>query len=155
MHKHIFVNLPVADLPRSKTFFAALGLTFEPRFTDHTAACMILGENIFAMLLTHEKFRGFTPKPISDAHTSTEVLTCLSCESRAEVEDLVAKALAAGGTAPQPPMDYGFMYAHGFTDLDGHIWELMFMDMSAAPPEMQPPQPAGTPSGSPDHQATT
>jgi len=99
MSRQIFINLPVADLPKSMSFFKALGFPHNPQFTDDTAACIVISETIFVMLLTHEKFRGFTPKAISDATTSTEVLLCLSCESRAEVEDLVAKAIAAGGAA--------------------------------------------------------
>ncbi len=135
MHQQIFVNLPVADLPRSKTFFEALGLTFNPQFTNDQGACLVLGENIFAMLLTREFFKSFIDKEIADARRTTEVLTCLSCGSRAEVDALVAKAVRAGGTAHRQPQDHGFMYAHGFEDLDGHIWELSFMDMSAFPPQ--------------------
>ena len=134
MHKQIFVNLPVADLPKSKAFFEALGLTINPQFTNEQAACVVISESIYAMLLVKDFFKGFTTKPIADAKTTTEALVCLSCESRAEVDSVVAKALAAGGTAPRPPQDHGFMYGHGFEDLDGHIWELMYMDLSAAPP---------------------
>ena len=134
MHKQIFVNLPVADLPKSKAFFEALGLTINPQFTNEQAACVVISESIYAMLLVKDFFKGFTTKPIADAKTTTEALVCLSCESRAEVDAVVAKALAAGGTAPRPPQDHGFMYGHGFEDLDGHIWELMYMDLSAAPP---------------------
>jgi predicted lactoylglutathione lyase len=95
---------------------------------------MIIGENIFAMLLAERFFQGFTSKPVADARVSTEVLTCLSCESREEVDALVAKAVAAGGRAPNPKQDHGFMYGHGFEDLDGHIWELSWMDLKALPP---------------------
>ncbi|MDQ2183638.1 VOC family protein [Alcaligenaceae bacterium A4P071] len=133
MHKQIFVNLPVADLPRSQAFFRALGFTFNPQFTNAQAACMVIGEHIYAMLLVEAFFAGFTDKPIADATKTSEVLVCLSCESRAEVDDLVARAVAAGGTSPRAPQDHGFMYGHGFQDPDGHIWELMFMDMSAVP----------------------
>ncbi|MDQ2139092.1 VOC family protein [Alcaligenaceae bacterium C4P045] len=133
MHKQIFVNLPVADLPRSQAFFGALGFTFNPQFTNAQAACMVIGEHIYAMLLVEDFFAGFTDKPIADATKTSEVLVCLSCESRAEVDDLVARAVAAGGTSPRAPQDHGFMYGHGFQDPDGHIWELMFMDMSAVP----------------------
>ena len=133
MHKQIFVNLPVADLPRSQAFFGALGFTFNPQFTNAQAACMVIGEHIYAMLLVEDFFAGFTDKPIADATKTSEVLVCLSCESRAEVDDLVARALAAGGTSPRAPQDHGFMYGHGFQDPDGHIWELMFMDMCAVP----------------------
>ncbi|WP_235939090.1 VOC family protein [Schauerella aestuarii] len=139
MHKQIFVNLPVADLPRSQAFFGQLGFTFNPQFTNAQAACMVIGENIYAMLLVKDFFAGFTDKPIADATKTSEVLVCLSCESRAEVDDLVARAIAAGGTSPRAPQDHGFMYGHGFQDPDGHIWELMFMDMTAAP--ATPPSP--------------
>jgi predicted lactoylglutathione lyase len=132
MHKQIYVNLPVSDLKRSRAFFEALGLGFEPRFTNDQAACLILGENIFAMLLTTEFAKGFTAKPIADARETTEVLVCLSCESRAEVDGLVEKAVAAGGKSPRAPQDYGFMYGRGFEDPDGHQWELMHMDPQAS-----------------------
>ena len=133
MHKQLFVNLAVADLPRAKTFFNALGLRFNPQFTNEQAACLVLGENIFAMLLVKDFFKTFTAKPLVDPRAATEVLLCLSCESRAEVDALVAKALAAGGSAPRAPQDHGFMYGHGFEDLDGHVWELVYMDPAAAP----------------------
>ena len=125
MHKQIYVNLPVSDLKRSRAFFESLGLHFNPQFTNDQGACLVIGGNIYAMLLSHDFFKTFTTKPIADATRSTEVLVCLSCESRAEVDELVRKALAAGGTAPRPPQDHGFMYGHGFEDLDGHIWELV------------------------------
>jgi predicted lactoylglutathione lyase len=135
MHKQIYVNLPVADLPRSRAFFESLGLHFEPKFSNDQGACLVIHEGtIHAMLLTQDFFRTFTSKPIADATRSTEVLVCLSCESRDEVDALVQKALAAGGTAPRAPQDHGFMYAHGFEDLDGHIWELVAMDPDAAAP---------------------
>ena len=133
MHKQIFVNLAVADLPKSKGFFEALGLSFNPQFTNDQGACLVVGENIFAMLLSREFFKSFIDKEIADSRTTTEVLTCLSCESRAEVDAVVAKAVAAGGKAHRQPQDHGFMYGHGFEDLDGHIWELAYMDMSAMP----------------------
>lgn len=134
MHKQIYVNLPVKDLARSRAFFSSLGYEFNPQFSNDQGACMILGENIFAMLLVEPFFQSFTSKPISNARETTEVLTCISCESREEVDALVAKALAAGGRAPNPKQDHGFMYGHGFEDLDGHVWELSWMDMSAVPP---------------------
>jgi predicted lactoylglutathione lyase len=134
VHKQIFVNLPVKDLARSRAFFERLGFGFNPQFSNEDGACMIIGENIFAMLLVERFFQGFTSKPIADARESTEVLTCLSCESREEVDALVAKAIAAGGRAPNPKQDHGFMYGHGFEDLDGHIWELSWMDLKALPP---------------------
>ena len=127
MPNQIFVNLPVASLPRSVAFFTALGFSFNPQFTDENATCMIVADDIFVMLLTREYFTGFTPKPVSDAHASTEVLVCLSRDSREAIDDLVAKALAAGGRAPQPAQDHGFMYQHGFEDPDGHLWELVHM----------------------------
>ncbi len=123
----IFVNLPVEDLDRSVAFFTALGFAFNPDFTDETATCMIVADNIFVMLLTRAKFATFTPNPICDARSSTEVLVCLSRASRAEVDELVAKAKAAGGATYNQPQDHGFMYAHGFQDPDGHIWELVHM----------------------------
>lgn len=128
MSTKIFVNLPVKNLDASKAFFGALGYTFNPQFTDHTAACVVISDDIFAMLLTEEKFREFTPKAISDAKRNTEVLIALSCESREQVHDLVRKAVAAGGKTYSEPKDYGFMVQHGFEDLDGHIWEVMWMD---------------------------
>lgn len=127
MHKQIFVNLPVRNLPASKAFFEAMGYGFNPHFTNELAAGLVLGENLYAMLLTEDFARGFTAKPIADAKASTEVLVCLSCESREEVDQLVARARAAGASVPREPQDHGFMYAHGFEDLDGHIWELVHM----------------------------
>lgn len=132
MHKQIYVNLPCRNLPASKAFFEALGYRFNPQFTNEHGACLVLGENLFAMLLTEDFARGFTAKPLVDAKAATEVLVCLSCESREEVDSLVAKARAAGAAVPRPPQDHGFMYGHGFEDLDGHIWELAFM--SGMPP---------------------
>jgi len=132
MATKIFVNLPVKDLKASIEFFTKLGYTFNPQFTDETATCMIISEDIYAMLLTHEKFKVFTPKEICDATKSSEVLICLSCESREQVDEMVGKAVAAGGTTYNQPQDHGFMYGHGYQDLDGHIWELMWMDPSAA-----------------------
>lgn len=130
----IFVNLPVKDLNKSIEFFMKLDFTFNPQFTDEMATCMIVGENIFLMLLTHEKFKTFTPKEICDARKTTEVLVGLSCESRDRVNELVRKAIAGGGTTYNEPQGHGFMYGHGFQDLDGHIWELFHMDPSAVNP---------------------
>lgn len=127
MARQIFVNLPVKDLPRSVAFFTALGFSFNPQFTSENATCMIVDENIFVMLLVEPFFQGFIKKTICDAHKNTEVLVCLSCESRAEVDELAAKAVAAGGTIPREPEDHGFMYGHAFEDPDGHIWELVYM----------------------------
>jgi uncharacterized protein len=135
MAREIFVNLPVKNMERSKAFFGALGFTFNPQFTNEQGACMVIADgSIYAMLLVEPFFQTFTKKAIADAAKSTEVLICLSCTSRAEVDDLVKKAIAAGGSAPNAPQDHGFMYGHGFQDLDGHLWELMYMDPSAAPP---------------------
>ena len=128
MATNIFVNLPVKDLDKTKAFFAALGYTFNPQFTDANAACMIISENIFAMLLVEPFFKGFTDKTIVDAHKSTEVLLALSTNSRAEVDDMVNKAVAAGGTEPRAAQDHGFMYTRSFNDLDGHIWEILWMN---------------------------
>jgi len=128
MKTQIYVNLPVKDLKRSTTFFEKLGFELNPKFSDERATCVVLGENMYAMLLVESFFQTFTNKPISDATKSTEVLVCLSCESREKVDDLVKKAIAAGGRAPREPQDQGFMYGHGFEDLDGHIWELIFME---------------------------
>lgn len=132
-NKQIYVNLPVKDLPRSMAFFKSLGYGFNADFTNDSGACMVISDgHIYAMLLTEAFFQSFIKKPVADATKSTEVLVCLACESRAEVDSLVAKALAAGGKTPNAPQDMGFMYSHGFEDLDGHIWELVHM--SAATP---------------------
>jgi len=128
MATKIFVNLPVKDLKRSMEFFTKLGYKFNPQFTDETAACMIVSDDIYVMLLTHPKFKEFTPKAICDATKSTEVLVCLSCESRDSVSDMVRNAVAAGGTTYAQSKDYGFMYQHGFQDLDNHMWELIYME---------------------------
>jgi len=127
----IYVNLPVKNLKQSVEFFRKLGFTFNPQFTDETATCMIVAEDIFIMLLTEKKFKTFTPKEICDATKGTEVLVCLLCESRAEVDEMVRKAVAAGGTTYNDPQDHGLMYGHGFQDLDGHIWELLYMEPGA------------------------
>lgn len=132
MSKKIFVNLPVKSLNASVDFFTKLGFKFNPQFTDETASCMIVSDDIFVMLLTEEKFRTFTPKEICDAKKSTEVLVCLSLEGRDEVDEMVRNAISAGGKTYNEPQDHGFMYGHGFQDLDGHIWELIHMDESAA-----------------------
>ncbi|QDT14811.1 VOC family protein [Alienimonas californiensis] len=131
MSREIFVNLPVADLERSKAFFTALGFRIDPRFTDETAAGVAFSDTIYAMLLTHKKFEEFAPRPIAGPDV-TEAIVCLSCESREEVQDLIAKAVAAGGSTHREPTDAGWMYFHGFRDPDGHAWELMFMDQTAA-----------------------
>lgn len=128
MSRQIFVNLPVADLDRSKAFFARLGFDFNPQFTDDKAACMVVSDDIYVMLLVRDFFQTFTKKPVADAAKATEVLVCLSCSSRGEVDTLVSQAIEAGGTAPNAPQDHGFMYAHGFEDPDGHVWELVYME---------------------------
>jgi predicted lactoylglutathione lyase len=135
MSRQIYVNLPIKNMERSQAFFRSLGFAFNPQFTNEQGACMVVAEGIYVMLLVEPFFQTFIKKPVADATKVTEVLICLSCESRAEVDALVAKALAAGGSAPNAPQDHGFMYGHGFTDLDGHIWELAYMDLSAAPPQ--------------------
>jgi hypothetical protein len=133
MSKLIFINLPVRDLPRSIAFYEALGARKNEQFTDHTAACMVFSETIHVMLLTHDKFRQFTPKAIANARETTEVLICMSADSRDDVDGTLAKAEAAGGAVdPGPKQDYGFMYGRSFEDPDGHIWEVMWMDMEAA-----------------------
>jgi len=133
MATKIFVNMPVKDLQRSIDFFTQLGYTFNQQFTDDTATCMVITESIYAMLLTEAKFRQFTPKPICDAHISTEVLIALSCDSREQVNEMVRKAVAAGGTTYAEAKDHGFMLQHGFQDPDGHIWEVFYMDENAVP----------------------
>ncbi len=127
MHSQIYVNLPVKDLKRSVEFFRKLGYTFNPQFTDDNATCMILGDNLFVMLLTEKFFKSFNSKEITDTSKANEVLTCVSCDSKQQVDDLVAKARAAGASVPRTAQDHGFMYAHGYEDLDGHTWELVHM----------------------------
>ena len=123
MSRMIFVNLPARDLAVARNFLEALGATNEPKFTDDTAACMQLSDTIFVMLLTHEKFSQFTPRPIADARAGSEVLLCLSADSRESVDTAVSRAEAAGGTAdPAPKQDYGVMYGRSVADPDGHIW---------------------------------
>jgi len=136
MHKQIFVNLAVNDLPKSKAFFERLGFTFNPQFSNDQGACLVISEHIHAMLLTRDFFKTFTDKAIADTSKTVEALLCLSCESRAEVDAVVGKATAAGGKSPRPTQDYGFMYSRSFEDLDGHTWELVYMDMTAAPEQM-------------------
>lgn len=134
MARKIFVNLPIKDMARSQAFFKALGFSFNPQFTNEQGACMVISEDIYAMLLVEPFFQSFTRLPVWDGRTR-EVLVCLSCDSREEVDALVEKAVAAGGTAPNAPQDHGFMYGHGFDDLDGHGWELTWMDPAAVPPQ--------------------
>jgi hypothetical protein len=127
MIQQVFINLPVADLPKSMAFFKALGFLPNPQFTGDDAACIILSDTIFVMLGTHAKFRQFTPKAVCDTSKAVEVLISLSCESREQVDDLVAKAIAAGGSTYDEPEDFGFMYTHSFVDPDGHGWGLLHM----------------------------
>ena len=133
MSRMIFVNLPVADLPKSRGFLEALGAVNEPKFIEDTAACMTLSDSIHVMLLTHEKFSQFTPRPIADAKAGSEVLLALSADSRESVDSTVERAVTAGGAAdPAPKEDYGVMYGRSVADPDGHIWEIMWMDSAAA-----------------------
>jgi len=128
----IFVNLPVADITVATDFYTALGFTRNPNFSDETASCMVVSEHIYVMLLTQEKFKGFINGDISNARTSKEVLNCLSAGSRAEVDDFKARALGAGGGEWKPNLEMGPMYGCSFQDPDGHVWEIMYMDMGAA-----------------------
>jgi len=133
MAKEIFVNLPVKDLNRSIEFFTKLGFTFNPKFTDEDATCMIIGENIFSMLITEKLFKTFTKKPIADASKATEVITCISVNSREEVNAMLEAAIAAGGVEYNNPQDFGWMFYRAFEDLDNHQWEVMYGDESQIP----------------------
>jgi uncharacterized protein len=133
MATKIFVNLPVRDINKSVSFFMKLGFSFNPQFTDEKATCMIISENIFAMLLAEPFFKTFTKKEIADARKSTEVLIALDADSRGEVKEMVSKAIEAGGSTYMDPQDHGWMYQHSFADLDGHQWEILYMDESAIP----------------------
>jgi uncharacterized protein len=134
MPEQIFVNLPVKDLKKSMDFFSALGFTFNLQFTDEKAACLIINEgNIYAMLLTEPMFKNFTKKEIADATKTTEAILALDVETREEVDELVKKAVKAGGSIYADPQEHGWMYQHGFEDPDGHQWELLFMDESKMP----------------------
>ncbi len=138
MTKQIFVNLPVKDLNKTIEFFTKLGFTFNPQFTDKNATCMIIGENIFAMLLVKKFFKGFIPgKKISNASKSTEALMAITAESREKVDEMINKVVAAGGKEFREPSDYGWMYGRSFQDLDGHIWEIFHMDESKMPEDMK------------------
>lgn len=127
----IFVNLPVKDLQKSIDFFSAIGFEFNPQYTDENATCMVISDHIFVMLLVEEFFQTFTNKEISDASKNAEVIIALSANSKEEVNELVNKALAAGGNPYNEPVDHGFMYTWSFQDIDNHLWEIMFMDESA------------------------
>jgi uncharacterized protein len=133
MAKQIFINLPVKDLKNSMTFFEKLGFSFNMQFTDDNAACMIIGENIYAMLLLEKFFKTFTNKEISDAKKTTEVLIAVDAESRQAVDEMIKKAVEAGGSTYRNPQDNGWMYGHSFADLDGHQWEVLYMDESQIP----------------------
>ena len=132
MSKQIFVNLPVADLKQTMNFFSALGFTFNPQFTDENAACMVISKDIYAMLLMKDFFKSFISKRIADTAKEVEVIVTLSAESRAEVAALAEKAQRAGAALTET-RDHGWMYQRGFTDLDGHHWEIFYMDLNAMP----------------------
>jgi uncharacterized protein len=140
MPKMIFVNLPVADLDAARAFYEAIGATNNPQFTDDTAAAMVFSDAIHVMLLTHDKFREFTPKAVADSHATSEVLIAISADSREGVDEITKKALAAGGREVRDKQDYGFMYSRSFEDLDGHIWEPMWMDLDAFLAASQQPE---------------
>src|SRR6476469_7967959 len=128
----IFLNLPVNDLARATAFYQAVGAALNPQFSDASGSCMVFSDTIHVMLLTHDKFQQFTPKRIVDAREGSEVLICISVDSRSAVDRMVEQAIAAGGREPRAPQDHGFMYGRSFEDVDGHIWEPMCMDMEAA-----------------------
>ena len=130
MKPMIFINLPVKDLKKAMNFYGNIGFTNNPQFTDHTAACMVLSDEIYVMVLTHEKFKSFTPKQISDATQTTEVLNSLALGSREEVNSMCDRAIKAGAGEVSPVMDQGFMFQRNFSDPDGHIWEVLWMDPS-------------------------
>ncbi len=131
--KQIFVNLPVQDLKKSVEFFTKVGFEFDANFTDESATCMIIGENIYAMLLVEERFQSFISKKISNAADTTEVIVALSVDSREQVDVIVQAALDAGAKPSNEPQDHGFMYGWSFQDLDDHLWEVSYMDLSAFP----------------------
>lgn len=133
MVSKIFVNVAVKDVQKSIAFFKEIGFTFNPQFTDENAACMIIAENIFAMLVIEKRFKDFTKKEICDARKNTEVLLALDVESREKVDEIIQKAVNAGGSIYMEAQDYGWMYSHNFEDLDGHQWEIFYMDESAIP----------------------
>lgn len=135
MPQQIYINLPVNDLEASKSFFTKLGFEFDVRFTNENGACLVIGENIYAMLLTKPFFKTFTDKEIVDPKQSTEVLVCINRENRAAVDEIVERAKAAGGTVLREPQDHGFMYGRSFEDLDGHNWEVIHFDESQMPTE--------------------
>jgi uncharacterized protein len=132
--RKVFINLPVKDLAASVTFWSSIGFDFDPQFTDEHATCMLLNGDAFVMLLDEPRFKDFTTKAITNAATHTEVINAVSADSREDVDALVHKALAAGGKPSNDPMDYGFMYGWSFQDLDGHLWEVIWMDPAAQQP---------------------
>jgi len=134
---NIFVNLPVKDLQSSIQFFTSMGFSFNRQFTDEKAGCLVIGENLYAMLVTEAFFQTFTKKEIADSSRYTEAIIALSASSREEVDLLVNKAVAAGGKEPNEPADHGFMYTRSFEDLDGHLWEILYMDPSMIEKEME------------------
>ena len=133
MSTQIYINLAVKDLPAARAFYAALGFGNNPMFTNEHAACVVVSERIYVMLLTEANFLTFAPGAICDTKTANETLLCLSQDSRESVDAMVARAVAAGGTTHKDPIDRGFLYGHGFQDLDGHAWELLYMDLGALP----------------------
>ena len=135
MSRQLYVNLAVDDLDRSVAFFTALGFSFEPRYTDETATCMIVGQDAYVMLLTKPKFEEFAKKPLVDASSQTEVLMAISAGSREGVDELAEAALVSGGAESGDPLDHGFMYSRSFQDSDGHVWEVVWMDLEAAEAE--------------------
>ncbi|SDE79775.1 hypothetical protein SAMN05216464_109231 [Mucilaginibacter pineti] len=135
MAKKIFINLPVADLQKATTFYTEIGFTNNPQFTDETAACMVLTDEIYVMLLTHLKFKEFTKKEIGNAFTTASVINSLSVDGEDEVNTMAEKALSAGGKETNAPKDYGFMQQRSFQDLDGHLWEVLYMDVTKFPTE--------------------
>jgi predicted lactoylglutathione lyase len=132
MPQMIFVNLPVSDLPKAKAFYESIGAVNEPKFTNDQAACMVISDTIFVMLLTHPFFQGFTSKKIADARETCQVLLCISSDSRDAVDAITDQAIAAGGRETRPAQDMGMMYSRSFEDPDGHVWEPMWMDPAAA-----------------------
>ena len=139
MATQIFMNLPVKDLDRSVQFFTALGFTFNADYTDENATCMVINDDAYVMFLVEKFFKTFTSKEIVDATSATEAIMAFSVDSRDAVDQMVEKALGAGGTESQPVQDYGFMYSHSFQDPDGHLWEVMWMDPAGPPADGQAP----------------
>jgi len=131
MKTKIFVNLPIKDLNKSVTFFTKLGFSFDPQFTDENATCMIIGEDMFIMLLVEKFFKSFTKKDVCDTSKNTEAIVALSVESREKVDQMIEKAIEAGGSEPREKQDHGWMYGRSFEDIDGHLWEVFFMEESA------------------------